>query len=749
MNSEINRRILIIDDNESIHKDFKLILGSKGCSVDLNEEKKALFEIEQNLPRSQAFEVDSAFQGKEGLEKIQQALQEGRPYAMAFVDVRMPPGWDGIETIQKIWQEYSDLQVVICTAYSDYSWHDIIKKLGETEKLLILKKPFDNIEVYQLASAMTEKWYLSQQAKLKHEELESIVRERTKQLQDTNSKLIEVNKELAIALEKAERAERAKSEFLANMSHEIRTPMNSVIGFSDILFEENITKEQKEYIGFIRQSAKSLMQIINDILDFSKIEAGKLEIKAEECDINQILESIGSVFNIQAQEKGLKFKILLGDKLPSTIYTDSGRLRQCLVNIVNNAIKFTEKGYVHLTASSEDRNSQPHIRFDVEDTGIGIPLEMQQEVFKSFTQADGGTSRKYGGTGLGLAITKYLADLLGGEITLTSKEGKGSLFSLVIPVCMGMTRQPTLDVNNGYPVSTGNEAKEPSELSGHILIAEDVETNRKLVNFLLKRMGLETTTVTDGKEAVQKALEHGYDLILMDIQMPCMNGYEATKALRKAGIQTPIIALTAYAMKGDDQKCIEAGCDDYLPKPVDRQQLLEKLRKFLPSKSQDLIKEVDSVQSQTNELLKLCDEKPCNQSDSKDNANAEVNETIINLDHLINKLGDEKSVREIMPTYLEDNKKLFEKLTKAVKTDNTNEINRYAHAIKGTARNLGAERLSQTAEHLESAAKEGNTQIIRISYEEMKAEFEKLLTFLSKTDWVKDRKSEKIITARK
>ena len=233
----------------------------------LTRSGRNLFGTEEPEKELKAFEIDSAFQGQEGLEKIRQALQEDRPYAMAFVDIRMPPGWDGLETIRRIWQEYPELQVVICTAYSDYSWRQIVKELGETEKLLILKKPFDNVEVYQLANALTEKWHLARQALCKREELERIVEKRTEQLKETND-------ELAVALKEAEEAEHAKSEFLANMSHEIRTPMNSVIGFAEILFDEDLTEEQRSYVGIIRQNALNLLQIINDILGHFKDRIG-------------------------------------------------------------------------------------------------------------------------------------------------------------------------------------------------------------------------------------------------------------------------------------------------------------------------------------------------------------------------------------------------------------------------------------------------------------------------------------------
>lgn len=432
----INRRILIVDDNEDIHRDFHAILkGEAENLIDLDEEKNALFGTSAPASRAfKTFEVDSAFQGEEGLGKIRQALQEERPYAMAFVDIRMPPGWDGLETIQRIWQEYPDLLVVICTAYSDYSWRQIVKELGETEKLLILKKPFDNIEVYQLASALTEKWHLARQAKRKREELELIVARRTKQLQETND-------ELKIALEEAGKAERAKSEFLANMSHEIRTPMNSVIGFSEILFDEDLTDTQREYVGLIYQNGKNLLLIINDILDLSKIEAGKLEVEIMESDLGQILQDVESMLRFQAEGKGLEFKIAKAAQLPQRIHTDAGRLRQCLVNLANNAIKFTDKGHVYVNASLETRDSRQFLRFDVEDTGIGIPLDKQALVFEAFRQADGSTSRRYGGSGLGLTITKRLTALLGGELSLSSRENKGSVFSLVIPIHADVTKQ--------------------------------------------------------------------------------------------------------------------------------------------------------------------------------------------------------------------------------------------------------------------------------------------------------------------
>ena len=604
INNEKNRRILVIDDTEAIHEDFRTILG--GDTADTTTFDQAEAAILDNAPtdtKKDSFEIDSAFQGQEGLEKVRQALQQGRPYAMAFVDIRMPPGWDGIETIQRIWKEYPDLQVVICTAYSDYQWHDIVKKLGKTEKLLILKKPFDEVEAHQLASALTEKWHLTQQARLKHEELEHIVKQRTKQLQETNSELEEVNRKLAIALHETEKADRAKSEFLANMSHEIHTPMNAIIGFSDVLAEKDLVEEQKQNINIIRESGHNLLRIIDDILDLSKIETGRLDTKIIDCSLGQLLNSIEALMKPKAKEKELEFGIIANNALPAQIHTDPARLRQCLVYLVDNAVKFTERGHIHINVSLEQRQAKPFIRFDIEDTGIGIPPDKQKLIFESFAQADGSTSRKYGGTGLGLTITKQLAKLLGGELTVTSKVGKGSVFSLIIPAGVDVNKQLPLD---GYGIDSELNASRHSHtqprFSGHVLVAEDDRISQVLVKSILKRLGLQITIAENGNQVLQKALTQQFDLIFMDIQMPNMNGYEATTELRNKGLRTPIVALTAFVMKGNEEKCIEAGCDGYLAKPIDQRELVKTISKYLAPDESTVSERVDSVKVQEDEL---------------------------------------------------------------------------------------------------------------------------------------------------
>ena len=402
--------------------------------------------------------------------------------------------------------------------------------------------------------------------------------------------------------QEAQAAVRAKSQFLANMSHEIRTPMNGIVGFSDLLAEEDLTKEQQEDVNIIRESAKHLLNLIDDILDFSKIEAGELTIEMMDCSLGQLLSLLESTMKPQAMAKSLDFRIVIDPDVPLQIKSDPHRLQQCLINLVNNAIKFTDKGHVNVQVSVHEDEGEQLIRFEVEDTGIGIPKHRQAAIFESFTQADGSTTRKYGGTGLGLTVTKELVELMGGKFTLTSEPGKGSVFSIMIPAGMDITGQAPLDQHNVTSQSqeeSGNTG--PTMFSGRILVAEDIKTNQMLMKSMLTKMGLEVAIAKDGNQALQEALSQSFDLIFMDMQMPNMNGYEATRQIRKVesadfGLteeepeiknqkpklsHVPIVALTADAMKGDDQKCTAAGCDDYLPKPVDCRELTRIIAKYL------------------------------------------------------------------------------------------------------------------------------------------------------------------------
>jgi len=392
----------------------------------------------------------------------------------------------------------------------------------------------------------------------------------------------------------AEAANEAKSQFLANMSHEMRTPLNAIIGFSRILMQEEFAEEHKEHIRMIYNSGGHLLGLINDILNISSIEAGKMNIEMKQCSLGQLIANVESMMHPFATEKGLTFEIREKGDLPANIVTDAARLQQCLTGLVNNAVKFTEQGHIYVNISLKDKDSKPCIRFEVEDTGIGIATESQQKIFEPFVQEDEGTSRKYGGTGLGLVVARKFAGLLGGELTLTSEKGKGSVFSLIIPAGVDLAAQPLL--NRHKIIDDASKVKQ-DRFSGCILVAEDVKTNQMLMKFLLEKMGFKVTIAENGAEAVNKALGQKFDLIFMDIQMPVLNGYEATRTLRDKGIKIPIVALTAGTMEGDEEKCIEAGCDVYLSKPVVIPKLIETLSKYLPSENQVLIEAASSVSS--------------------------------------------------------------------------------------------------------------------------------------------------------
>ena len=400
--------------------------------------------------------------------------------------------------------------------------------------------------------------------------------------------------ELIASKEAAEAASQAKSEFLANMSHEIRTPMTAILGFTDLLLDNVTDTDNIEAVRTVKENGEYLIDLINDILDLSKIEAGKCEVERVVCSPREIVADVASLMRVRATAKGLPLKVSFDGPIPETIQTDPTRVRQILINIVGNAIKFTEVGSVEIvTRLLNTAGEEPKLQFDVKDTGIGIAESNVKKLFTAFTQADSSTTRKYGGTGLGLTISKRLTELLGGQVSVVSTLGEGSTFSITVSTgplddvkLVHVAGEGAMEAAN--ETGTAAAAARPAAKESvdtplddlRILLAEDGRDNQRLIRFILKNAGAEVTVADNGQIALEFATTAvsraaPFHVILMDMQMPVLDGYAATRRLRDEGYAGPIIALTAHAMASDRQKCLDAGCDDYATKPVHREKLVD------------------------------------------------------------------------------------------------------------------------------------------------------------------------------
>ncbi len=481
-----------------------------------------------------------------------------------------------------------------------------------------------------------------------------------RKLSEQNVQLEEQSTELAKSRDEALRASDSKSTFLANMSHEIRTPLTAVIGYSETLLASDLTKEERlDAINTIYKCSQHVLHIINQILDLSKIEANKLEIERVMVSPVQILKDVSALMRMQAREKELSFGIFYKTSIPETIYTDPTRLKQILLNLFSNAVKFTSHGHVHIEVSCQTEKQR--IRFDVIDSGIGMSHEQSDKVFEAFTQADVSTTRRYGGTGLGLTLSKQFAEMMGGGIHVDSEPGKGSCFSVEVNTGK-LEHVAFVEANDQLVIEEQAISQIPQKTcEGRVLLVEDTEVNQQLLGMYIRKLGATVEFANNGEQAVKLAMREPYDLILMDIQMPVMNGLDATRHLRRSGYKGAIVALTANVSSQDRLACNEAGCDGFLGKPVDRAEFNRLVSSYL------------------HEIASKADAAP-------------VSSTL---------LEQEPELAHLVYDYIERLPETLASLRHAVDTQQWDELKGLVHKLKGSGGNYGFNDLSKLAAKLE------------------------------------------------
>lgn len=725
--SKISKRILIVDDNPATHTDLKEILGQKGRFTLDNE----IYALEEELfanaseKRKRApkgnlnYELDDAYQGHEAIKMVEQAHAEKNPYSIVFMDVRMPPGIDGIQTIQKIWKKHPYIEMIICTAYSDHTWDQIVEKLGSTDQLLFIKKPFNTISVKQIVLSLTKKWEQRRKKEARLIDLEDDVVKRTGQL---NSMIDHFRK----YKEEIDATTIVSKNFLSTKSIQMQTPLNSIIGSSEMLLDTELSDEQYKYAEKIKASSDSLVTIVNDILDYSRFEAEKISLDEIEFNLRTTVENVVDLVSVGAHEKGLDIGALIPSHIPENVISDPLRLRQLLLNLLTNAVKFTETGEILVSLSLEEEQVEKDkvaIRFEVSDTGIGISPKDQKEIFVPKSKSIISATQRYGNTGLGLAICKKLALLMKGDIGVESEPGKGSIFwfSAIFEVeespkvknmqpsqslkglrCLILSHSSTTrkvltlhidqwggkcseathldlaiemlhtaldndpfgilvvddknatianhkdialaikkfkDLKNLHLICLSSQAKrgdakilseigysafltkpikqshlykallmiyglrekrctleETGIVTKHfvdefapdrfrILVVDDNEINQRSLVFMLNKLRIRSDIAANGKKALDAFNDKTYDLILMDCQMPVMDGFEATRQIRNTADEKkraiPIIATTGDQMANTREKCTEAGMDDMLAKPIEIQNFIRLLKRYL------------------------------------------------------------------------------------------------------------------------------------------------------------------------